>query len=72
MSKLQTMSEIVERIKDIISHEIDGTVRDYHVANAINIGYTTLRTNKVKNRESLKEIAVFCYKRDLVINDIVF
>ncbi len=34
IKQYKPMSEIIERLKDVISHEVDGAVKGYHVADA--------------------------------------
>jgi len=64
--------EIAERIKDIMSKDVEGFVFDYMVADELGIPYSTFRFAITKNKPPVKEIALFCYKRKLIINDIIF
>lgn len=64
--------ESVERLKDIISKDINGKVFDWHIADVLNIPYSTLRVNLLKNRMPIKQIAIYCYKEDIQINSIIF
>ena len=73
MREFTNTREIVERIKDIISKEIDGFVYDYHVAKALNITPNSLRIALKRNKlPDLKQIAIFCYKKNVNINDLIF
>jgi len=63
--------EVVERIKDIVSKEQEGFVYDYQIADILKMGYSTLRFAIAKNKLPLKEIARFCYQRDLIINELI-
>ena len=67
-----TTREAVERIKDLISKEVTGPVFDHHVADALGIAYGSLRISIVKNRMPVKNIALFCFSRNIIINDVVF
>lgn len=64
--------ESVERIKDIISQDIQGCIFDYHVADALKMDYVTLRIAISKNRNPVEEIAMFCYSKNLIVNDFIF
>lgn len=64
--------ECVERVKDILSLDIEGTVFDWHVSDELEIPYSTMRINIMKNRLPLKQVALFCYRRGISINDIIF
>lgn len=72
MNEFVETREVIERIKDIVSGEIDGFIYDYQIADELSIPYSTLRINIMKNRLPLKQIARFCYRRNLQINDIIF
>lgn len=64
--------ESIERIKDIISVDVEGCVYDYHVADAIGVEYSALRTAIASDKTPIREIALFCYERKLVVNDLLF
>lgn len=64
--------EATERLKDILSVEIGSTIFDWHIADELNIPYNSFRMSIMKNRLPLKQIAIFCYKRDIQINTIIF
>ena len=64
--------EVVERIKDILSTEIEGFIFDRHVAEELDIPHITMRINIMKNRLPLKQIALFCYKRNIILNELIF
>jgi len=72
MSVFISTRESVERIKDIISKDVDGCVCDYHVADALGMDYGALRTAKSVDNIPVREIAQFCYERELVVNDLLF
>jgi len=72
MSVFVTTKECVERIKDIISVDIEGCVYDHHVADALGMSYDALRTAKAVDSMPVREIAEFCYCKGLVVNDLVF
>lgn len=72
MSVFITTKETVERIKDIICKDIDGCVYDHHVADALGVEYSALRTAITRDKTPVKEIAEFCYAKGLVVNDLLF
>lgn len=72
MSEFLDTREVVERLKDIMSNEIDGIVFDWHVADAIGIPYSTMRVNILKNRLPLKEITIYCYRKEINLYQILF
>ena len=55
-----SMHEIVERMKDIISPEIKGKVYDRHVAAKLYLSPSTLRVYKIKNYVPYERIVKFC------------
>jgi len=66
-----TVSEIVERIKDIISTDVDGYVYDHHVSDALHLKASTLRVYKASNHLPIKNIAIFCVSRDVDIRTLI-
>ena len=64
--------EVVERLKDIMSNEQEGNVYDYQVADMLKIGYSTLRFAMAKDKIPIREVALFCYKRNLTVNALIF
>ena len=72
MSEFVETREIVERVKDVLSKDIKGNIFDWHVADELGIPYSTLRVMIMKNRLPLKQVALFCYKRDLSITTMIF
>jgi hypothetical protein len=67
-----SMHEIVERIKDIISNEIDGKVYDKHVAKKLHFSPSTLRVYKIKNYIPYERIADFCLDYGISFDALVF
>jgi len=72
MSVFVEAREMIERIKDVISKDTDGFVYDYHVADALDISYSTLRINIMKNKPPIVKIIIFCRKNGLNIDDFLF
>jgi len=67
------LKEILSRIKDILSDEIEGRkVFDKDVATALGINQVTLATMKSRSRIPYKEILEFCAKRKISINWLMF
>ncbi len=72
MSVFISTRESVERIKDIISKDIEGCVYDHHVADVLGMSYDALRTAKAVDSLPIKEIAEFCNGKGLVVNGFLF
>ena len=72
MSVFITTKESVERIKDIISVDVEGCVYDHHVADALGVEYSALRTAIARDKMPVREIAEFCYGKRLVVNELLF
>ena len=64
--------EVVENIKVVLFKEREGMVYDYHVADVLKIGYSTLRLAISKNKIPLREVALFCYKRNILLDNFIF
>jgi len=65
-------SEIIERIKDKISYKIDGSVRDYHVAEAIGLDYSAVRVYKQRNYIPLPNVIIFCQTHNISVDWMIF
>jgi repressor LexA len=62
-------SEILEKIKDILSKELDDKkVFDKDIAQALNINYDNFRKQKARNKIPYYEIMSFLAKRNISIN----
>ena len=72
MSIFISTRESVERIKDIISPDIQGCIYNHHVADALNMDYGALRIAISKDRIPVEEIAKFCHSKKLIVNDFIF
>jgi len=64
--------EVVERIKDIISHEVEGRVFDRHVAEALGLSTNTVRIYKSVDYLPLEQIAYFCAVRNVSLDWLIF
>ncbi|WP_024790579.1 MULTISPECIES: S24 family peptidase [unclassified Lebetimonas] len=65
--------KIIEKIKDIISNEVgDRKVLNKDVANVLGITPENLSILKKRNKIPFKEIALFCAKRKISINWLLF
>jgi len=70
---MQTMTEIIEKLKDIISEtKIGGKVFDKDVANALNIPQATFATMKKRNSIPYEEILEFCALKKISANWLFF
>jgi len=70
---MQTMAEIIEKLKDIISEtKIGGKVFDKDVANALNIPQATFATMKKRNSIPYEEILEFCALKKISANWLFF
>ena len=66
-------SEIIEKIKDVISNETEsGRVFDKDVANELGISQATFATMKKRGAVPYKELMEFCARRKLSINWLFF
>lgn len=72
MSEFVEFKEVVERIKDIICSEYDGYVYDKYVAEQLKMADSTFRSCIYKNKIPYFEVSRFCFKRGLIINDLIF
>lgn len=67
------LKDILPKIKDIISHEIGNRkVLDKDVASALNINQTTFATLKNRDKIPFEEILLFCAKKKISINWLLF
>jgi hypothetical protein len=64
--------EIVEIIKDTISHEVDGRVYDRHVADVLALSVNSVRMYKSIDYLPLEQLAVFCANRNLSLDTLIF
>ncbi len=64
--------EITERIKDIISGEVDGKVTDSNVAKVLGFTQTGFASRKLRNSLPYEEIILFCVERNISINWLLF
>lgn len=65
--------EVIERIKDLISLEVgERRVLDAMVANALKMSPENLANHKRKNVVPLQKVAVFCARRKVSINWMLF
>jgi SOS-response transcriptional repressor LexA len=70
---MPNLSEILDKIKDILSSEIgEKKVFDKDVATALNINQITLATMKSRNKIPYKEILEFCAKKRISINWLLY
>ncbi|ABV67894.1 conserved hypothetical protein [Aliarcobacter butzleri RM4018] len=66
---MQNYNEILEKLKDILSKELDNKkVFDKDIAQSLNINYDVFRKNKQYNRVPYLEIMQFLAKRNISIN----
>lgn len=71
-TKMQTFKEIVEKIKDVISQDINGIVLDKHVAEALGISPSVLATNKNRNVIMWERLMIWCSKNQIAVNSLIF
>lgn len=64
--------EIVERIKDIISHEIEGRVYDRHVADELGLSVNSVRVYKSADYLPLEQLALFSARRGVSLDWLIF
>ena len=66
------MADIIEKIKDVLCHKINGKVFDQDAANALGINNILLATWKKRNHIPHFKIYEFCSEHDVSIESIVF
>lgn len=67
------MSEVIERIKDVISKDYpDSKVLDKNVAYALGITPDNLSTKKSRNLIPYDELTIFCIERKVSTNWLFF
>lgn len=65
--------EVMDRVKIIMGRELDGLVKDWHIADELNIPYSTFRTSNImKNRIPFKQLAKFCYKNNKNLTELIY
>jgi len=72
---MNTMKEIVEEIKNIISIEVQNEgkrVKDADVARALDVSPQLLATAKNRGKVLFKEVSAFCAKKKIAINTLLF
>lgn len=70
---MQSVEEIINRVKDLISHDKPGKkIFDKDVADTLGIRQITLATMKHRGIIPYEEIATFCAKRRVCINWLLF
>ena len=71
-SKMQTFKEIVEKVKDVISKDINGIVLDRHVAEVLGVSPSVLATNKSRDVIMWESLMIWCSKNKIVMNTLIF
>lgn len=67
------MHDIVERVKDVISHDHPGKkIRDYHVAFALGVKPNSIAVLKLRGLIPYEEIVMFCIRRKVNLNWMLF
>ena len=75
---MNTMTEIVEELKNIISTEIKGNegrerkIKDADVAKALGVNSQLLATAKNRGKILFEQIAEFCAGKGICINTLLF
>lgn len=69
---MNSFAEVVERVKDIISKEIDGRVLDIHAADAMELKINVLRVYKSINKMPASHVIAFCEKRAISLDWMLF
>jgi len=72
MDEFSDMTDIIEKIKDVICHEIDGKVFDINVASSLEMEITTLASRKKRNSIPHLEIYKFCRKYKVSIESMIY
>lgn len=70
---MNVMDEIIERIKDVISHDYpDKKIKDKHVAFVLGMRPNTLAIKKSRGLLPYEDIVMFCVKRKVSLNWMLF
>jgi hypothetical protein len=69
---MSRFEEVLDRVKEVLSSEIEGRVRDADAARALGISAGAFATLKNRDRLPFEEIAVFCAKKRVSINWVLF
>ncbi len=70
---MNVMNEIVERIKDVISHDYpDKKIKDKHVAFVLGMGSNRLKINKSRGLIPYEDVMMFCIHRRVSANWMLF
>ena len=65
--------EVMDRVRIILGKKIDGIVRDWHIADELDIPYSTYRTSVIfKNRIPFKQLARFSYKNNINLTELIY
>ena len=68
-----SFSEIVERLKDVISHKYNKRmILDKYVADELGMRYNTFRMYKYKNIIPMNELAIFCCKEKISLDWLLY
>jgi len=67
------MDEIVERMKDVISHDYPGKkIRDKHVAFVLSLKPNNLAVMKLRGLIPYEDVVMFCIRRKVNLNWMLF
>lgn len=70
---MNVMYEIIERIKDVISHDYpDKKIKDKHVAFVLNIKPNSLAILKTRGLLPYEDLVYFCIRRKISLNWLLF
>jgi len=69
---MKTMIEITEQLKDILSLELNGKVYDKDVAAELGVSQMAYATQKKRNKLCFIELSIFCAKRRISLNWLLF
>lgn len=72
MDEFVTVSEMIDRIKDVACKHVDGIVFDYYVADLLRMQSLALASAKKRNLPPLKQILLFCNRTGLDPMKILF
>jgi len=72
MCEFSDMADIIEKIKDVLCHEIEGKVFDKDVANALKMDNTNLASHKKRNSTPHFELYRFCRKYKISIESMIY
>jgi len=62
---MRDFNDLFEKIKDILSNETEGKIKDFHVAEELSLTPNNLYNRRNRNSLPFEEILDFCKRREI-------